>query len=255
MMHGSFSVLSLEGKTALVTGGSRGVGRSVCLALSERGAFVAVNYRTREQEALYTAEAMKQHRGGSMLVPFDVGDPAAVERGVAKVLAERVRIDILVNNAGITRDGLIGRMKDADWQQVLETNLRGAFNVCRAVTKTMIRHRSGRIINVASTAGEAGNAGQVNYSAAKSGLIGFTKALARELAPRNVLVNAVSPGIIQGGMSEKLTEEQMEAIRTHIPLRRAGLPEEVAYAVLFLCSGMADYVTGQVIRVNGGLYM
>jgi 3-oxoacyl-[acyl-carrier protein] reductase len=146
-------------------------------------------------------------------------------------------------------------MKDSDWDEVLGTNLAGAFRVCRSVSRSMIRHRSGRIVNVVSTAGETGNAGQANYSAAKSGLIGLTKALARELAPRNILVNAVSPGIITGGISEHLTEEQLEAIRTHVPLRRTGTPEDVANAVLFLSSSMTDYITGQVIRVNGGLYM
>ena len=146
-------------------------------------------------------------------------------------------------------------MKESDWSAVLETNLSGTFHLCRTVSKTMIRNRRGRIINIASTAGEAGNAGQANYSAAKAGLIGFTKALARELAPRNVLVNSVSPGIIRGGISEQLTEDQLAAIRVHVPLRRTGEPEDVAGAVLFLCSGMSEYITGQVIRVNGGLYM
>jgi 3-oxoacyl-[acyl-carrier protein] reductase len=190
-----------------------------------------------------------------VLAPFDVSDPDAVDQSVTKILVERERIDILVNNAGITRDGLVGRMKRSDWDEVLDTNLSGAFHVCRSVAKTMIRNRRGKIVNVASTAGETGNAGQVNYSAAKSGLIGLTKALARELAPRNVLVNAVSPGIIEGGMSERLGEDQLEAIRAHVPLRRMGTAEDVAAAVLFLCSGMSDYITGQVIRVNGGLYM
>ncbi|MCA1960089.1 MAG: 3-oxoacyl-[acyl-carrier-protein] reductase [Desulfomonile sp.] len=249
------AALSLEGKTALVTGGSRGIGRAIAIALASAGAFVAVNYRTSEAAARETEELIAAQGGVCMCARFDVADPAAVESGVDAVLAARDRIDILVNNAGITRDGLIGRMKDDQWQDVLETNLRGAFNVCRAVTKSMIRHRSGRIVNVASTAGETGNAGQVNYAAAKAGLIGFTRALARELAPRNILVNAVSPGVVVGGLSEKLSDEQMEAIRTYIPLRRPGTPEEVAHAVLFLSSSMGDYITGQVIRVNGGLYM
>ena len=247
--------VSLDGKTAIVTGGSRGIGQAISLALSRAGAFVAVNYRSREDAARSTLESIRGAGGDGIVVPFDVADPTAVDAGVALVLAQRERIDILVNNAGVTRDGLVGRMKDADWQAVVDTSLSGAFHLCRCVSKTMIRNRSGRIVNIVSTAGETGNAGQVNYSAAKSGVIGLTKALARELAPRNILVNAVSPGIIAGGMSDRLTEEQMEAILTHVPLRREGKPEEVASAVLFLCSGMADYVTGQVIRVNGGLYL
>lgn len=249
------AVDSLVGKTALVTGGSRGIGRAICLTLSAAGGCVAINYRSSEEAAGETRRLIKERGGEAILAPFDVSDSSAVDEGVAKILAERERIDILVNNAGIAQDGLIGRMKDSDWREVVDTNLGGAFYLCRSVSKSMIRNRGGRIINIASTAGEAGNAGQVNYSAAKSGLIGFTKALARELAPRNILVNAVSPGIISGGMSDELTEDQLQAIRMHVPLRRTGTPEDVALAVLFLCSGMSDYVTGQVIRVNGGLYM
>lgn len=250
-----FSPTSLEGKTALVTGGSRGIGRAISVMLARAGAFVAVNYRSSEHEALSTLNTIREMGGEGMPAPFDVADSAAVESGVAAVLAQQGRVDILVNNAGITRDGLLSRMKDADWRDVLDTNLMGAFHLCRTLSKSMIRNRSGRIINVASTAGEAGNAGQANYSAAKSGLIGFTRSLARELAPRNILVNAVSPGIVSGGMTEKLNEKQTEAILTHIPVGRMGRGEDVAAAVLFLSSSMSDYVTGQVIRVNGGLYM
>lgn len=255
MNPGLGAVLSLEGRTALVTGGSRGIGRAIVTALSAAGAFVAVNYHTNQAAAEETQEYIAAQGGACMLARFDVANSASVEEGVGTILAARRKIDILVNNAGVTRDGLIGRMKDDHWQDVLDTNLRGAFNLCRAVTKSMIRHRWGRIVNVASTAGEAGNAGQVNYAAAKSGLIGFTRALARELAPRNILVNAVSPGVIIGGLSEKLSDDQREAIQAHIPLRRPGVPVEVAHTVLFLCSSMGDYITGQVIRVNGGLYM
>jgi len=255
MIAGPDSRISLDGQTALVTGGSRGIGRAVCLTLAQAGAFVAVNFRSDAEGARNTLDAIVQEGGQGKLEPFDVSNPAAVDKGVAGILAERPAIDILVNNAGIACDGLIGRMKESDWNAVIETNLAGAFHLCRTVSKTMIRNRKGRIINIASTAGEAGNAGQVNYSAAKAGLIGFTKALARELAPRNVLVNSVSPGIIRGGMSDQLTEDQLAAIRVHVPLRRMGTPDDVAGAVLFLCSGMSEYITGQVIRVNGGLYM
>jgi len=246
---------SLVGKTALVTGGSRGIGRSISVALALCGAFVAVNYRGSEQEARETLSMVRGHGAEGGVYQFDVRDPLAVDTVVRSLVEERRTIDILVNNAGISQDGLLSRMKDAQWEDVLGVNLSGAFNMCRAVSKYMIRNRSGRIVNVGSTAGETGNAGQVNYSAAKAGLIGLTKAMARELAPRNILVNCVAPGIIRGGMSDGLTQEQSEAIRTHVPLGRMGEPEDVAAAVLFLCSPMSNYVTGQVIRVNGGLYM
>ncbi|MFH0822791.1 MAG: 3-oxoacyl-ACP reductase FabG [Pseudomonadota bacterium] len=249
------SPLSLEGRTALVTGGSRGIGRAVSLALAHHGAFVAVNFRSGLDEAQRTLELIKEAGGHGSLLPFDVNDPRAVDESVRDLMAVRGQIQILVNNAGVSRDMLLGRMKDADWLDVLGVNLSGAFYTGRAVAKTMVRNRYGKIVNVASTAGEAGNAGQVNYSAAKAGLIGFTKALARELAPRNILVNAVSPGIVTEGMSGDLEDKQIEAIVSHVPLRRMGSADDVASAVVFLCSSMADYITGQVIRVNGGLYM
>lgn len=255
MSAGPDSRISLEGQTALVTGGSRGIGRAVCLTLAQAGAFAVVNYRSDAGGARKTLDLILEKGGQGRLEPFDVSDATAVDNGVARILAERHAINILVNNAGIALDGLIGRMKESDWNAVIDTNLTGAFHLCRAVSKSMIRNRNGRIINIASTAAEVGNAGQTSYSAAKAGLIGFTKSLARELAPRNVLVNSVSPGIIRGGMSDQLTEDQLAAIRMHVPLRRTGTPEEVADAVLFLCSGMSEYITGQVIRVNGGLYM
>ncbi len=255
MSRDLLSLISLEGKTALVSGGSRGIGRSICQILAKAGAFVAINYRTEKKAAEEVLATIREVGGSGTTEQFDVGDPIAVEESVGSILADRGNIDILVNNAGVSRDGLIGRMKERDWNDVLTTNLAGPFHLCRAVSKSMIRNRKGRIINIASAAGEIGNAGQVNYSASKAGLIGFTKALARELAPRNILVNAVSPGIISVGMGEQLTQEQLDAIRTHIPLRKSGEPKDVASTVLFLCSGMSDYITGQVIRVNGGLVM
>ncbi len=254
-MNDLSGLLALDGKTALVTGGGRGLGRAVSLRLAEAGAFVAINYRGDRSAAEKTLEAIERGGGAGSTEQFDVADTAPVDEGVGRILERRGRIDILVNNAGVTRDGLVGRMKDEDWRTVLDTNLSGAFYVSRAAARSMIRNREGRIINIASTAGEAGNAGQANYSAAKAGLIGLTKALARELAPRNILVNAVSPGIIEGGVSADLTREQVESIRSHVPLRRLGAPDEVAYAVLFLASRLSGYVTGQVIGVNGGLYM
>jgi 3-oxoacyl-[acyl-carrier protein] reductase len=249
------SLISLANRTALVTGGSRGIGRATCLLLAQAGASVIINYVAGEDAARVALDRAKKAGGQAVLSRFDVKDPAAVEEAVSGAVKEFGTIDILVNNAGISRDGLLGRMKDSDWNDVLATNLSGAFHLCRAVSKHMIRNRKGRIINIASTAGEAGNPGQANYSASKAALIGLTKSLARELAPRNILVNSVSPGIIEGGMSSQLSKDQLEAILTHIPLKKTGRPEDVAAAVLFLCSGMADYVTGQVIRVNGGLYM
>ena len=199
MSHDPAALLSLAGKTALVTGGSRGIGRAISLALAEAGAFVAINYRSGEEAANTTLDELKSSGGAGMLAPFDVAGSDLVDQGVNTVLEEKGSIEILVNNAGVTIDGLLGRMKDSDWADVVQTDLTSAFYLCRRVGKSMIRNRTGRIINIASTAGEAGNPGQTNYSAAKAGLIGFTKALARELAPRNVLVNAVSPGIISGG--------------------------------------------------------
>jgi 3-oxoacyl-[acyl-carrier protein] reductase len=248
-------LLSLHGEIALVTGASRGIGRAIALLLARAGAFVACNFRSDEAGARTTLDTILNEGFRGSLEQFDVTDLPAVERSVARIQTDVGPVSILVNNAGVSRDGLVGRMSDSDWNQVIKTNLSGAFFLCRTVSKGMIRHRKGRIVNITSTAGEAGNAGQANYSAAKAGLIGLTRALARELAPRNILVNAVSPGIVAGGLTEKLTEEQLESLRAHVPLRKMGTAEDVATAVLFLCSGMAQYVTGQVIRVNGGLYM
>jgi 3-oxoacyl-[acyl-carrier protein] reductase len=248
-------MVSLSGKTALVTGASRGIGRAVAVMLAQHGAFVNINYIRSKEEASKTLEMISSLDGQGRLVPFDVTSSDQVDSGVRDVLQECGTIDILVNNAGICRDGLIGRMKDTDWDAVVSHNLSAAFYTCRAVAKIMIRKRSGRIVNISSTAGESGNAGQANYSASKAGLIGLTKSLARELAPRNILVNAVAPGIIAGGMTQSLDEKQLGAIRTYVPLGRLGQLSDVAAAVVFLCSGMSDYITGQVIRVNGGLYM
>lgn len=248
-------ILSLRNKTALVTGAGRGLGRSIALALGEHGAFVNINYQHSQEAALETLRLIREVGGDGRLAPFDVSSSEQVELGVKEIVGTLGGIDILVNNAGIRRDGLAGRMRDGDWESVVTTNLSGAFYTSRAVAKTMIRNRWGRIVNIASTAGESGNAGQANYSSAKAGLIGLTKSLARELAPRNILVNAVSPGIIEGGMLEGLTSGQLESIRTLVPLGKLGAANDVAAAVLFLSSRMADYITGQVIRVNGGLYM
>lgn len=249
------ALTSLEGETVLVTGGSGGIGRAICATLARSGGFVAIGFRGNEEAAAETLAMIQAEGGAGGLYQMDVRDPSSVDAGIGAILTDRGAIEIVVNNAGVTRDGLLARMKDDQWNQVIDVNLTGVFQVCRAVSKHMIRNRRGRIVNVASTAGETGNAGQANYSAAKAGVIGLTKALARELAPRNILVNCVSPGIIRGGMTERLSNDQKENILGHVPLGREGDPYEVAAAVLFLCSAMASYVTGQVLRVSGGLYM
>jgi 3-oxoacyl-[acyl-carrier protein] reductase len=249
------TLLDLNGKTALVTGAAKGIGREIAVQLALCGAFVIINYRSDDDSAKRTLELISEIGGQGSLHKFDVSNSEAVDSNIIKVLSERSSIEILVNNAGIARDGLLGRMKDDDWRDVLDTNLTGTFNMCRALTKTMIRKRYGRIINISSTAGELGNAGQVNYSASKAGIIGLTKALARELAPRNILVNCVAPGMICSGISEQLNQDQLQTVLRHVPLGRLGRPHEVGLAVAFLCSNMADYITGQVLRVNGGLYM
>ncbi len=245
----------LSGKTALVTGASRGLGRAIAVSLADSGAFVIVNYKGSDRLAQETLDTIRSHGGDGMLKQFDVTDFEDVNRAIGEVLAQRESVELLVNNAGTNKDGLFGRMKPAEWHEVIETNLSGAFNTCRALTRTMIRHRYGRIVNMASVAGEVGNGGQVNYSASKAGLIGFTKSLARELAPRNILVNCVSPGLISGGMSDLLSEKQTQAVLEHVPLGRLGSALDVCASVVFLCSDMSNYITGQVIRVNGGLYM
>jgi 3-oxoacyl-[acyl-carrier protein] reductase len=198
---------------------------------------------------------IRSNGGEGMLKKFDVTSFEEVDKAVSEILSERESVEILVNNAGLSRDGLLGRMKSNDWENVLSTNLSGAFNTCKSLSRSMVRRRYGRIVNMASVAGELGNGGQANYSASKAGLIGFTKAVARELAPRNILANCVSPGLIVGGMSDNLNEKQTTAIIEHIPLGRLGEPGDVCAAVAFLCSDLASYITGQVIRVNGGLYM
>ncbi len=247
--------INFTGRTALVTGGGRGIGRQIAIDLARCGAFVIINYKSDDDAATETIRTIVELGGDGALLKFDVSDSKQVERNVNKALEQHKSIEILVNNAGIARDGLVGRMKDVDWNDVLNTNLTGAFNLCRMLTKSMIRKRYGRIVNISSAAGELGNAGQVNYSAAKAGLIGLTKALARELAPRNILVNCVTPGMIAGGMSNQLNPEQLDVILKHVPLGQLGTPEDVAASVVFLCSDMANYITGQVLRINGGLYM
>jgi 3-oxoacyl-[acyl-carrier protein] reductase len=246
---------SLEGKKALVTGASRGIGRAIAIALAEAGADVAVNYAGSEGAAAETAAAIEALGRRSLTVKANVGKPDEFEAMVKEVIEAFGAIDILVNNAGITRDNLIMRMKEEEFDQVIETNLKGVFNGIKAVTRPMMKQRSGRIINISSVVGAIGNPGQANYVAAKAGVIGLTKASARELASRGITVNCVAPGFIETEMTDKLPEEMKEQLSGQIPLARLGQPEDIANVVRFLASGGSAYMTGQTIHVDGGMYM
>jgi len=244
----------LAGRTAVVTGGTRGIGLAIARALAEDGASVVVSGR--DAGRLDSAVKELESLGAPALgVAADQSKRDDCDRLVDAAKERFGRIDVLVNNAGITRDQLLVRMKDDDWDQVLDTNLRGVFLMTRAVVKSMMRQKSGRIINIASTAGAMGNPGQVNYSAAKAGVIGLTKAAARELAHWNILVNAVAPGLIETDMAAAIPAEAREALLQQVPLKRVGSAREVAEVVRFLAGDGAAYVTGQTIHVNGGLYM
>ena len=247
--------MHLTGKTAIVTGGSRGIGRAVALTLAEAGASVAIIYAGNTKAAEETKQAVEEKGVQAMAIQCDVSDEKAVADMVKAVKKEWGRVDILVNNAGITRDGLLMIMKEEDWQAVLNTNLNGAFHCTKAVSRLMMKQRSGSIINITSVVGETGNAGQANYAAAKAGLIGFTKSVAKELASRNIRCNAVAPGCIAADMTAVLGEEAVDAMVKTIPMGRVAQPEEVAKAVLFLASDDASYITGQTLNVDGGMVM
>jgi 3-oxoacyl-[acyl-carrier protein] reductase len=247
--------LDLTGRVALVTGGGRGIGRAVAKALAAAGAAVTINYRGNSVAAEETVAAIRASGCEATTAQADVADGAAVEAMIKGVISAHGRLDILVNNAGITRDSLLLRMKDDDFDQVLNINLRGAFLTTRAVLRQMSKQRAGRIVNITSVIGLIGNAGQANYAAAKAGLIGFTKATAHEIAPRNVTVNAVAPGFIETEMTDVLGEEARKAILERIPLGRLGQPEEVAQLVTFLASDAAAYITGQTFTIDGGMVM
>jgi 3-oxoacyl-[acyl-carrier protein] reductase len=240
------SFCSLEGRVALVTGGSRGIGRAIAVELARAGAQVVVGYRSGQDEAESVAAEI-----GGRAVQADVSD---LEEA-ARLVEEAGDIDILVNNAGLTRDGLIVRMPDDDWRTVIDTNLGGVFATCRAAARGMMKRRSGAIVNLSSVVGVHGNPGQTNYAASKAGIIGFTKALARELATRNVRANVIAPGYIKTGLTEVLPESVTEALLGATPLGRLGAPEDVAGAVRFLCSDEASFITGEVLLVDGGLGM
>jgi len=238
----------MTGRVALVTGASRGIGRSIALELARRGADLVVAART---EPVETAGAVRDLGRRALSLALDVSDRSAVEAVAGRIESELGKVSILVNNAGITRDQLLVRMKAEEWDEVLRTNLDGTFHTTRVFARNMMRARWGRIINITSVVGEIGNAGQANYAASKAGVIGFTRAVARELAGRQVTVNAVAPGFIKTDMTADIDEKQMKAL---IPVNRFGTPEEVAHAVGFLASPEAAYITGEILSINGGLY-
>ncbi len=248
--------MNLEGKKALVTGSSRGIGRVIALALAKAGADVAVNYIAgNEEDADEVAKAIKAMGRKALVVQANVSSYSDSESMLEKVVQEFGRVDILINNAGITRDSLLIRMKEEDWDAVLATNLKGVYNCTKAAIKYMMKQRSGRIVSISSVVGIIGNAGQANYAAAKAGILGFTKAVAKEVASRGITVNAVAPGFIKTDMTRVLPEKVVESMIATIPQNRLGEPEDIAKAVLFFVSDDADYITGQTLHVDGGMVM
>src|SRR5574342_71764 len=246
---------SLENKVALVTGGSRGIGRAVALELAARGAAVVVNYNKSPEAAEEVVKKVQEAGGKAAAFQADVSDLKQAEAMVKSTVDRFGNLSILVNNAGITRDTLIMMMSEADWDTVIDTNLKSTFNCSKAAVKHMMRKRYGRIINMSSVAGQMGNAGQTNYSASKGGQIAFTKALAREVASRNITVNAIAPGFVDTEILDAMSPETLEAALKMVPLGRKGKPEEIAYAAAFLASDQAAFITGQVLGVDGGMAM
>jgi len=244
----------MNGQVALVTGASRGIGQAISLKLAAEGIFVIATATT-DTGAEATVAAILAQGGAAKAVRLDVANSAEVEALIKNIAAEHGRLDILVNNAGITKDGLMMRMKDSDWDSVLDTNLKGSFNCMREASKIMTKARYGRVVNISSVVGEMGNPGQANYCASKAGLFGLTKSAARELAKRNITVNAVAPGFIETDMTAALPEKGREALLQSIPMERLGSADDIANAVFFLVSPQAAYITGQVLSVNGGMYM
>jgi len=245
----------LKGKSALVTGASRGIGRAIAIELANQGANVAVNYAGSEEKAQAVVEELEQLGVKAFKVQADVANEADVKDMVKQVVDQFGSLDILVNNAGVTRDNLLMRMKEEEFDQVINTNLKGVFVCTKGVTRQMMKQRAGKIINVASVVGVSGNPGQANYVAAKAGVIGLTKTTAKELASRNILVNAVAPGFISTDMTDELNDEQKAGILEMIPLAKLGSPEDVAKVIRFLASDDANYITGQTIHIDGGLVM
>ena len=245
----------LTGKVAVITGASRGIGRATAIELAKRGAFVIVNYRGSEAAALETVAEIKSAGGDAVCMAWDVSDYAECEKNIKQIIDTFGRIDILVNNAGITRDNLLMRMKDDEWNDIIETNLSSVFRLSKAVMRAMMKKRHGRIITIGSVVGTMGNGGQANYAAAKAGLIGFSKSLAREVASRGITVNVVAPGFIETDMTRALTDDQRAGTLAAVPAGRLGDPKEIASAVAFLASDEAGYITGETLHVNGGMYM
>ena len=247
--------MCLTGKTAVVTGGSRGIGRAICIELAKQGANIVVNFSGSEAKAKAVVEEIEALGPKAIAVQADVADSASVDGLMKQALEAFGSIDILVNNAGITRDNLLMRMKEQEWDDVIDTNLKGVFLCTKAVTRQMMKQRAGRIINISSIVGVAGNPGQANYVAAKAGVIGLTKTTALELASRNILVNAIAPGFITTEMTDALPEALKESMLKQIPLAKLGQPEDIAKAVAFFASDSASYITGQTLHIDGGMVM
>jgi len=245
----------LSNKVALVTGASRGIGRAIALDLAKNGASVAINYAGNEAKANEVVDEIKGNGGQAIAIKADVSDSDDVQQMVKEVIKEFGQLDILVNNAGITRDNLLMRMKDSEWDDVIDTNLKGVFLCTKAVTRQMMKQRNGRIINITSVVGVSGNPGQANYVAAKAGVIGLTKTTAKELASRNITVNAVAPGFITTDMTDELNDEIKADLLKQIPLATLGEPSDIANMVTFLASEKSKYITGQTLHVNGGMVM
>lgn len=245
----------LDGKIALITGGSRGIGREIALTFAAYGARVIINYQGSKEKAFDVVNEITKMGGNAKAVQFSVADYEETKEAIEKLIDEYKKIDILVNNAGITRDNLVLKMSEEDFDSVIDTNLKGTYHTIKMLYRQFLKQRQGRIINLSSVTGIMGNAGQVNYAASKAGVIGLTKSLARELASRNITVNAVAPGYIDTDMTMAMTEDAKKATISHIPLKRVGHAKEVAEAVAFLASDKASYITGQILSVDGGMHM
>ena len=245
---------NLKSKIALVTGGSRGIGKAIAKRLASQGATVVINFAQNETAANQTIKEIDDSGGQAFASKFDVSDFDKAHQEIDKIIEKFGGLHILINNAGITQDTLLMRMKEEDWDSVISINLKGIFNCTKAVTRNMFKQREGRIVNLTSVVGEMGNAGQTNYAASKAGIIGFTKACAREMAPRGITVNAISPGFIKTDITDQLTEDLKKDYISRIPMNRFGTPEDIAGAVSFLVSDDATYITGEVFRINGGIY-